>query len=298
MSVNLAQATADYIMNWEGHNVLESPSLLTLVDMIKQSTTQEIQNEFNRLSEQHLWNDVLVDVFYEELRNRIMEEPTFVFSTNWFELPGWIENPFMTFQIGYNDYYAFVDRDGGAISTSKAGLTTFALNSEHFSEVFSTQIIRMIIRTHAHNLSVRVQVDHRRTTPIQIIGLINDEDEEDFLNFLNNGAHGGQDIQLWFAGDSSKVEDGQIQVIDVPLTVAETIEFLILRRMINELQDETFGVVDPDLTIIYNRQDKEDKKLAIQELRTDLVNQLGQFEVERLEASEELDFGEVDDFEE
>ena len=306
MALNLTQAAADYIMNWEGHNDLEAFSAAKLIEIIKKSTRQEIQDEFNRISAQHLWSQSLADIFYEELLNRIMEDPTFSFSTNWFDLTAWLEMPFMTLQIGFDDYYPYVDRNGVLISVSKTDLKTFAINSDSFALFFHRAIVQMILRTHAFGLKARIQVDPSRANltdhdqtgqgqTVQVIALMNEDDPEDYLNFLNNGRLGGRDIQDWSDSPTAVT-------LDIPLQAAETLDFLILRRMINHLQDETYGIVDLDLEALYKEQDRAEKKLGQQEARQQVVDVLGKSAVERLELEEQLDFGlseeEIDDFEE
>lgn len=67
----------NYIGEWEGHTQMEGNLYLQLKDMIKEVTIDEINTVYNLLTQQKLWNQPLIDLFYNELLDRILLNTSF-----------------------------------------------------------------------------------------------------------------------------------------------------------------------------------------------------------------------------
>lgn len=76
--MSLPDHVARYLVSWEGQSPSFGLNLSQLMHTIRHATLSQIQFEYNSLSQQSLWNQTLVNIFYNELLRIAHHEISFV----------------------------------------------------------------------------------------------------------------------------------------------------------------------------------------------------------------------------
>ena len=211
--MSLGDTIATFLNSWDGHTSYEAMDMKRVTDVIKASPTYDINKEYNILSDQKLWVDQLIGVFYEELLDRIMTNGTFVISTSW-PPP---DIPYVYIRLGLDEYYMIDDTDGVIISSSNEH-NTIILTNDSFDEHTSKRLMRLLLN---HNLMSTIQVfnDH-----VKIISIRNADDLIERIVIDSSEPNG--------------------EIMDVHVNKSEVGDFLIYRLMLDELTKKTFGLID------------------------------------------------------
>src|SRR5665648_305752 len=142
--MSLNQAVAAYTSSWEGHAENEGDRYVAMVDLLSDAPLDEIQLEANALTSQELWVPSVIDAFYDALLDRILNETTFCISTAWTTVQHWLTHPYVTIQVGFNDFYHVLDQNGDPIRHDQP-YRSYTLMNASFTESQQYQIIRMLL---------------------------------------------------------------------------------------------------------------------------------------------------------
>lgn len=167
-NIILPQLVANYIGSWEGHKEVEGSNLIQVNDKIHNATLDELVTEYNNLTKQYLWNSPLLDIFFDEFRERMFSETTFSISVSWSTTQEWLKDPFVLIMVGFEESYPIIDGNGLFIRRNKADISNVTLTSNDFSEKFREKIIRMLLN---ENTDAIVEVNNNK---LKIVGLEND----------------------------------------------------------------------------------------------------------------------------
>lgn len=80
--MSLSQAVATYVGAYQGHTQYEGIALAKLLKALSDATIDQIINENNALTEQRLWTNPLMDMVYNELRDRMFSDTTYAVSVS------------------------------------------------------------------------------------------------------------------------------------------------------------------------------------------------------------------------
>ena len=178
----LTQLVANYLNSWEGHTQTEGNNFIILRDRLTTATIDEINTEYNALTQQQLWVTPLLDIFYDEIRGRMFDDTTFAISTTWRSVSEWKQHPFVLIRVGFEDAYPVIDGDGSFIRANDPNISSFTLMNDSFEDELQEKIIRLLLH---HDLNAIVQVGADNQT-IQIVGLENAKDPDDRFSFVGN----------------------------------------------------------------------------------------------------------------
>lgn len=177
------QIVANYINSWEGHTQVEGENYILLRDRLENTTIEELNIEYNALTQQHLWNVPLLDLFYDEFRNRMFSETTFSITTSWHSVEEWKRNPFVLIMVGFEDSYPIIDGNGLLILPDDPKVLHYTLTTDDLSTKYQEAIIRLLLHNH---INANVEVSSNK---IQIVGLENTNAEISFVTPSIGGEH-------------------------------------------------------------------------------------------------------------
>lgn len=224
---NLTETVSNYINSWEGHTDSEGYDLKAVEEKLKVATLGEINTEYNSISQQDLWVEPLVDLFYNEILDRLMTETTFSLSVSWRS----IQKPFVSVYLGFEDVYPVLDPDGSLIRLDDRTISSFTLMNDSFSDEMRERIIRILLK---ENILTVIQVEYAYNGRIQIMGLESSENPPERIYFA--------DEIMNLPG----VRNSQNSLITrIPLRIIETPDFNLVRRMLNGLKSGTYDIIDP-----------------------------------------------------
>lgn len=229
----LPQIVATYLGSWEGHTQSEGNNLIQVNDRISNATIDELATEYNILTQQHLWNVPLLDLFYDEFRNRMFSDTTFSISVSWQSTQEWLKDPFVLIMVGFEDSYPIVDGNGINIKGDKPNVSNVTLLWSDFSDKFQEKIIRMLLH---NDTSAIVEILNNQ---LKIIGLENDS------------------IRLSFMDEVSS------EVVKVKTIIRKVSDWDLYSQIYKALRDQNPVIVDP----IQNRM------LEIAEQPEDLIEE-------------------------
>jgi len=230
--MNLSGAVGNYLNAWEGHSSLHGEMLHILTNIILIATMDEIKTQYNVLSQQKLWTTSLIDVFHDEILNRLLTESSFLISTSWTTTEEWKSEPYVTIKIGFEDTQFLTDKYGNVIPEDDENLKTFSLSSNDFSQNTQDNIVRMILR---NNILAAVETNDNT---IQVIGISNIQDSNELVPFINN-----------VVGLSSLFGQSGYQLFSIPAKVDESEDFSTLKQILKGLSTQTFNIIDEYIDI-------------------------------------------------
>jgi hypothetical protein len=214
--MSLPQAVASYLSSWEGHSALAPDDYVRVIDLLAMASIDEINSEMNSLTQQRLWNETLIDAFHDELLNRIDTETTFAISTAWKTLQEWLDNPFVTIQLGFEESYFVTDRKGDLIRSDDPTISSYTLMNASFQDPVARQLIHMLIDG---PVDVTLNVN---PTGIQIASLSSQTDPDERIKF-------------------QPVSD---RSLTVPAKIIETPDFNVVKRMYLSLKKGQPEIID------------------------------------------------------
>lgn len=261
--MSLSQVVAKYLVSAENHTEVNGENLAELVKTVKNSSMEEIITEYNLISQQKLWIEPLVDTFYTEMLNRLLDQTTFSLTTLWTTIDDWKKNPFGTIQLGLEDSYPLLDQKGNPVRKDDTTVESYTLTNRSFSDEFELEIIRMLLRVpNGVNLLIAITTNGNRGG-ISIVGIENAVQFHDRILF-----------QKSFPG---------VEVIRVRSLIREQPDLNANRRVLDGLRKETFEIVDltsdrnafqiitdkiqpgdilPDQNVLPNEDEEEDEDEA------------------------------------
>jgi len=191
--MSLAEAVSEYLISDKNQNQEWTMNHDKVVDRLKKSSTTQMQYEYNAIADQYLWTQVLEDIFYSEMLNRV-NSLTFVISWEWDE-----NKPEVYWQIGFRNEYTLVNQNMNYITNEK------------IEETVLLHLIHLIL-----------------TNTGEVYAEVNDKK---IISINTN--------KLRVMIEKSEEEGRQMSVI-----IMEDEEFNIIKKMLKELMNRTYGVVD------------------------------------------------------
>ena len=174
----LPQIVANYIGSWEGHTQIEGSNLIQLNDRMTNATLDELATEYNMLTQQYLWNAPLLDLFYNEFRDRMFSDTTFSMSISWHTTQEWLKDPFVLIMVGFEDDYPIIDGNGLSIQGNKSNISNSTLTCSDFSNNLQEKIIRVLLN---NNTDAIVEINNNK---LKILGLENDNIRLSFEDYV------------------------------------------------------------------------------------------------------------------
>jgi hypothetical protein len=215
----LSQLISTYISSWEGHTQSEGSNLIAVQKRIENATIDEINIEFNSITQQGIWVPPLVTVFYDELLDRLMNETTFAISTTWQNISEWLAHPFMILQVGFEETY---HTNGSLIRANNDNINTLTLSDDNFSKVIRERIVRLLLHD---GLIALVEITPNE---LQVVGLVSSRNIDEPVLFPNR-------IR----------KPNPSQIVRIRVNVQETPDWNIVRRMYQSLRDNNPVIIDP-----------------------------------------------------
>ena len=219
MDLSLTKVVTNYLNVWESHSELHGIKLQQLIRIINSATLGEITTEYNALSQQHLWVDPLINVFHDELLQRVMTEATFAISTAWKTIDEWLQDPFIYIRIGFEDFYLITGSDGSIIPVGDTSINTFAITNESLSEEKIEKTLKLLID---REIVATIQMVNNS---IVITSIENKDDPIERVSFYE--------------------EIPNATTIKITTPIYEIDDFNLIRRMLDGLRNKTFDIVDP-----------------------------------------------------
>lgn len=143
--MSLTQVISRYLAAYEGHTEYEPQGWVDVVEQLSKAPLSELNSEYNGLSQQNLWTSTLIDAFYDELLNRLLEETTFSIATSWKTIETWLQKPFVHVHLGFDEVYYITDLDGNYIRVSDPDVYSFGLTNDSMTGSMEANIIRMFL---------------------------------------------------------------------------------------------------------------------------------------------------------
>ena len=207
--MSLAHIVARYLVSFDAHDEDEGTSLNMVIDTLAKTPLSELNIEYNALSQQKLWNDPLLDAFYDELLSRLMEETTFSISTSWLSIQQWLQKPFVNLQLGIEDMYPIFDPQGNYIKSTDTNTYSFSLLNDAFNDEDEEIVLRILLDP-IQTATVEVK------DTIRIIGI----------------------------GSTQLAPSTGGKVIEAPVTTHESGEYRLLKRLYQGAKDRHPIVID------------------------------------------------------
>lgn len=162
---SLTQVVARFLASWEAQNQLFVDNYVALRSFLNSATDNEIVINFNTLTFNNLWNDNLVDLFYNEIYNRIMDNITFSISTVWKDVETWLSAPVIVIQVGMNDKYAIAGNN--VLTIYDENINSFVINNNNFTEENEKAILRLLFIE--GELQVGVNINDNKITVSKLL---------------------------------------------------------------------------------------------------------------------------------
>ena len=106
-NVDLASTVLEYmrINNFAGTNI--ESARVKLEKMIGKTPLEQIKQQFNAMCDQKIWDDSLVDIFYDSLLQKTLDITTFVIYATWTgDLSTWTKSsPSISIHLGEDEQY-------------------------------------------------------------------------------------------------------------------------------------------------------------------------------------------------
>lgn len=222
--MSLTQVISRYLVAYEAHNEYEGQGLTDVVEKLKQAPLSEINSEYNALCQQKLWTSTLLDAFYNEFLNRLLEETTFSISTSWRSIPEWTAQPFVHVDLGFDDVYHVPDPEGNFIRVNDPNISSFSLTGSSVPEDLGMNVIRSFL------VEIPEAVVEVSSAGIVIIGLQ-----------LSDGSV----LKLYPGSGGQKYR--------IPIDIQEDPEFELLRQLYLGVKSNHPGVIDPESDLLINQ---------------------------------------------
>lgn len=146
-----------YTYSWEGYKSEKGEKYAQIKKIIQEATIDEILNQYNRLSFANLWNEPLCQLFKDEISERILSDATFTFMTVWRSLKDWLEKPFVSLHIGFEESYDIIDYDGEPVLENDPGANYVTVSNNQLSEEDQRNIIGLFLVN--NNIEATVEYD-------------------------------------------------------------------------------------------------------------------------------------------
>lgn len=218
----LSQLISTYISSWEGHTQSEGSNLIAVQKRLENATIDEINTEFNSMTQQGIWVPPLITVFYDELLDRLMNETTFAISTAWQNISEWLAHPFMILRVGFEETYPVIDTNGLFIRANNANINTLTLSDDNFSKVIRERIVRLLLHD---GLIALVEITPNE---LQVVGLVSSQNVDEPVLFPNRIRN-----------------PNPSQIVRIRVKIQETPDWNMVRRMYQALRDNNPVIIDP-----------------------------------------------------
>lgn len=223
IEMSLSEAVAAYLNAWDGHTNVEGELLMNVVDLLTRVSLDQLRTEINALTQQTLWVTPLMDVFYDELLYRIMNDTTFCISTAWTSVRDWLTHPYVTVQVGLNDSYFVLDEYGNPITYNQP-YQSYTLMNASFPERTSEELIRLFLDD---NIIALCEIGNT----ITIVGLESTSDSGRRILFAEPGNN----------------------IVRVPAQIREIADWNGIKTLYEGLRKNHPVIVDPQREVLINQ---------------------------------------------
>lgn len=231
----LDKASNNYIHSWEGLSSTKGDKYKRLKVEIENVTIPEILTLYNINCVDKSWNQPLSELFSQELLERIKSDATFSISTVWRSTKEWLEFPYMTVQLGFDEVYDILDAENEPILEDDPVAMTFTLVNDEFPDDVQRSLIHKFLIDTVVHVTIQVEKDNIYATKISDISLAKTKIV--------------QSMRL--------VQIANSEEITIPLRIYHTPDLHLLYLMMNNIEEKTYEIID-----LYGHYEKE---LAIQE---------------------------------
>lgn len=140
-----SRLVGNYISAYEGHTEAEGITYIETRERLKSATIDEINTVYNLVTQQKLWTSSLIDLFFDELLDRLLNETTFVISTAWKYVSSWLNNSFVLIRIGFEENYPEIEDDDTYITGDHDNINKINIVDSQLDPRIRERIIKMIL---------------------------------------------------------------------------------------------------------------------------------------------------------
>lgn len=228
--MSLSQAVIDYAAAYEGHSSYEGTAFVKLRNLLRKTTLSEIITENNALTEQRLWSEPMMDLFYDELLYRLLTETTFALTTSWESLDSYLNDPFVVAWVGFEESYPMVDPNGSLIGVEDDRYNTFTLMNASFTTPMQELIIKMLL---SESITAVVYL-YPDTNSLEIGRLINANRPDEQIKLR-------------------PIQQDNYREVRVPLRIQEVPDWSRINQIYQGLRKQTPVVSDPYADVLINQ---------------------------------------------
>jgi hypothetical protein len=163
----LGAASRNYAHSWEGYASLKGDKYSTLKKEIERATINEILSQYNAICADKLWNGPLGEVYHQELLERILSDATFTVMTVWRSVAEWLQNPYASVQLGFDESYPVVDAQNEPIFEGDPVATYFTVSNDQLPEEIQRDLIQNFLNF-GSNLSVTARIEDNNIFIIRV----------------------------------------------------------------------------------------------------------------------------------
>jgi hypothetical protein len=219
--MSLAQAVVNYIAAYEGHTSAEGVTFVTLRETLQGSTINQIITENNALTQQHLWNSPLMDLFFDELLRRLLNDTSFSITTSWNSIQNWMEDPYIVAWVGFEESYPIVNPTAELIGETDENIESISLGNISFTEQIAELIIKMLMGE-----QITAEIYILPNNKLTIGRLINAQQSFDYITL-------------------SPPPEENFETMTVPLKIWEVPDWSLLNQLYQGLRRQTPVIGDP-----------------------------------------------------
>ncbi len=230
----MTQVISRYLAAYEGHTEYEGQGLVDVVEKLSKAPLSELNSEYNGLTQQNLWVSTLIDAFYDELLNRLLEETTFSIATSWKSsgLSDWLQNPFVHVRLGFDEAYYVTDVQGNYIRKSDPDASSFALTNDSMTSSSENNVIRMFL-------------DDIPVATVEVTGASTLVPGAGTLQIVSLTSTDGTTLQIYPYNGG--------QTIQVSVKIDEDPEFELIRQLYLGVKSGRPGVIDVNSDLLINQ---------------------------------------------
>jgi hypothetical protein len=222
----LSEIVTDVLISSQFETQSKFRNLDQLEKFLSQATAEEINFEYNSLSQQKLWTVILSHYFYSELIDRIRNNMTFMLSCSWNTTKNFMDAPSVILQLGFEDSYQLPGIDGIIGYHDKY----FVLTNESFGNNVDVVIPFLL----GQKINAYLHVSNEQ---VVIVGI----ESSDYPFEVTMFSKLAQIPEL-----SKYVE------IKIPVMIKMSSEFELMNGMLSGITENKYPVIDPNVNSLYN----------------------------------------------
>lgn len=218
----LGIASTSYSNSWEGFASIKGDKYTRLKKEIERATIYEILTQYNAICANKSWNGPLGEIYSHELLDRILSDATFTMTTVWRSPSEWLQQPYMSLQIGFDESYPIMDAEGEPVLEDDPVAMYFTFTNDQLSD----EIQRALI--------------HKFLNEAQVPVVIRIEGERIFATQI-------ADVPL----STPRISQELATEITIPLIIYHTPDLHLLYLILNNICKKNYEIID-----LYSRVEK------------------------------------------